>query len=296
MKTPIFTGSGVAIVTPFTNDGVDFDKLGELIEFHIANKTDAIIVCGTTGEASTMLADEHKSVVKYTVEKVAKRLPVIAGTGSNNTAEAIDLSTYAESVGADGLLIVTPYYNKTTQKGLYLHFEQIANAVNIPIVLYNIPGRTGGLAFSIETLKKLAKLPNINAVKEATGDLAFVAKIAAETDLVLYSGNDDIIVPVMSVGGVGVISVVANILPAQTHDICEKYLNGDVAGSRKMFLSMLDLVNSLFVEVNPIPIKTAMNLLGYNVGPLRMPLCDMEDGNLATLKTAIEKYGLKIQA
>ncbi|MCL2837977.1 MAG: 4-hydroxy-tetrahydrodipicolinate synthase [Oscillospiraceae bacterium] len=294
MKTPIFTGSGVAIVTPFTNNGVDFDKLGELIEFHIANKTDAIIVCGTTGEASTMLTEEHKSVVKYTVDKVAKRLPVIAGTGSNNTAEAIDLSTYAESVGADGLLIVTPYYNKTTQKGLYLHFEQIANAVNIPIVLYNIPGRTGGLAFSIETLKKLAKLPNINAVKEATGDLAFVAKIAAETDLVLYSGNDDIIVPVMSVGGVGVISVVANILPAQTHDICEKYLNGDVNGSKEMFLAMLDLVNSLFVEVNPIPIKTAMNLLGYNVGPLRMPLCDMDEKNLATLKTAIEKYGLKM--
>ena len=294
MKTPIFTGSGVAMVTPFTNDGIDFDKLGELIEFHIANKTDAIIVCGTTGEASTMLTDEHKTVIKYTVEKAAKRIPVIAGTGSNNTAEAIDLSTYAESVGADGLLVVTPYYNKTTQKGLYLHFEQIANAVNIPIVLYNIPGRTGGLAFSIETLKKLAKLPNINAVKEATGDLAFVARIAAETDLVIYSGNDDIIVPVLSVGGVGVISVVANILPKETHDICEKYLNGDVNGSKEMFLSMLDLVNSLFVEVNPIPIKTAMNLLGYKVGPLRLPLCDMDEKNLAVLKTAMERYGLNV--
>jgi len=292
MKNPIFTGSGVAIVTPFTNDGIDFDKFGELIEFHIANKTDAIIVCGTTGEASTMLTEEHKSAIKYTVEKVAKRIPVIAGTGSNNTAEAIDLSTYAESVGADGLLLVTPYYNKTTQKGLLLHFEEIAKAVKIPIVLYNIPGRTGGLAFSIETLKKLAKLPNINAVKEASGDLAFAAKIAAETDLILYSGNDDIIVPVMSLGGVGVISVVANILPAETHDICEKYLSGDVKASRDTFLKMLDLVNSLFVEVNPIPIKTAMNLLGYNVGKLRMPLCDMEEKNLETLKTAMKNYGL----
>ena len=294
MKNPIFTGSGVAIVTPFTDDGIDFAKLGELIEFHIANKTDAIIVCGTTGEASTMSDDEHKAAIKYTVEKVAKRIPVIAGTGVNDTRHAICLSTYAESVGADGLLVVTPYYNKTTQKGLYLHFEQIANAVKIPIILYNIPGRTGGLAFSIETLKKLAKLPNINAVKEATGDLAFVSKIAAETDLVLYSGNDDIIVPVMSVGGAGVISVVANILPNEVHDMCEKYLNGDVKGSCDIFLSMLDLVNSLFVEVNPIPIKTAMNLLGYNVGPLRMPLCDMEDNNLAVLKAAMERYGLKV--
>ena len=294
MKTPLFTGSGVAIVTPFTDNGVDFDKLGELIEWHISNKTDAIIVCGTTGEASTMLHDEHKTTIKFVVDKVAKRIPVIAGTGSNNTAEAIDLSVYAESAGADGLLVVTPYYNKTTQKGLCLHFEQIANAVKIPIILYNIPGRTGGLAFSIDTLKKLAKLPNINAVKEATGDLAFVAKIAAETDLVIYSGNDDIIVPVMSVGGVGVISVVANILPAETHDMCEKFLSGDVAGSRELFLNMLDLVNSLFVEVNPIPIKTAMNLLGHNVGKLRMPLCDMEDANLATLRAALERYGLKV--
>jgi len=294
MKTPLFTGSGVAIVTPFTDNGIDFDKLGELIEWHINNKTDAIIVCGTTGEASTMMHDEHKSAVKYTVDKVAKRVPVIAGTGSNNTAEAIDLSVHAESVGADGLLVVTPYYNKTTQKGLVLHFEQIAEAVTIPIILYNIPGRTGGLAFSIDTLKKLDKLPNINAVKEATGDLAFVAKIAAETDLVIYSGNDDIIVPVMSVGGMGVISVVANILPAETHDMCEKFLNDDTVGSREIFLGMLNLVNSLFVEVNPIPIKTAMNLLGHNVGKLRMPLCDMEDTNLATLKSALEQYGLKV--
>jgi len=294
MKTPIFTGSGVAIVTPFTNDGIDFGKFGELIEFHIANKTDAIIVCGTTGEASTMLHEEHKAAIKFVADKVAKRIPVIAGTGSNNTAEAIDLSIYAESVGADGLLLVTPYYNKTTQKGLILHFEEIAKAVKIPIVLYNIPGRTGGLGFSIDTLKELAKLPNINAVKEASGDLAFAARIAAETDLVLYSGNDDIIVPIMSLGGAGVISVAANILPTETHDICAKYLDGDVKGSREMFLKMLNLVNSLFVEVNPIPIKTAMNLLGYNVGKLRMPLCDMDEKNLETLKTAMKNYGLKV--
>ena len=294
MKTPIFTGSGVAIVTPFTNDGIDFGKFGELIEFHIANKTDAIIVCGTTGEASTMLHEEHKAAIKFVADKVAKRIPVIAGTGSNNTAEAIDLSIYAESVGADGLLLVTPYYNKTTQKGLILHFEEIAKAVKIPIVLYNIPGRTGGLGFSIDTLKELAKLPNINAVKEASGDLAFAARIAAETDLVLYSGNDDIIVPIMSLGGAGVISVAANILPTETHDICSKYLDGDVKGSREMFLKMLNLVNSLFVEVNPIPIKTAMNLLGYNIGKLRMPLCDMDEKNLETLKTAMKNYGLKV--
>lgn len=292
MKTPIFTGSGVALVTPFTEHGVDFDKLGELIEYHIAHKTDSIIICGTTGEASTMPDEEHKEVIRYTVEKVGKRIPVIAGTGANDTAHAIALSTYADEVGADGLLIVAPYYNKTTQKGLYLHIKAIAEKVSIPIILYNIPGRTGGLAFSIDTLKKLAEIPNINAIKEATGNLALVSQIAAETDLVIYSGNDDIIVPVMSVGGQGVISVVANIMPEETHDICAKYLEGDVAGSRKLFLEMLDLIHSLFVEVNPIPIKTAMNLLGFQVGPLRMPLCDMEEKNLEMLKMALASHGL----
>lgn len=293
MKEPIFTGSAVAIVTPFTETGVDFDKLEELIEFHIANQTDCIVICGTTGESSTMPDEEHKSVIKFTAEKVNKRIPVIAGTGSNDTAHAIELSKYAESVGADGLLIVTPYYNKTTQKGLYLHTKAIADSVNIPIVLYNIPGRTGGLSFSLDTLKELAKIPNINAIKEATGNLSFVANIAAETDLNIYSGNDDIIVPVMSLGGKGVISVVANILPKETHDICKLYENGETEKSKELFLSLIKLINTLFIEVNPIPVKTAMNCLGYKVGPLRMPLCDMSDKNLETLKNVLKENDVK---
>ncbi len=293
MKEPIFTGSAVAIITPFTETGVDYEKLEKLIEFHIANHTDCIVVCGTTGESSTMPDEEHKSVIKFTVDKTNKRIPVIAGTGSNDTKHAVELSKYAESVGADGLLIVTPYYNKTTQKGLYLHTKAIADSVKIPIVLYNIPGRTGGLSFSIDTLKKLAEIPNINAIKEATGNLAFVAKVAAETDLNIYSGNDDIIVPVMSLGGKGVISVMANILPNETHDICAKYANGNTEMSKNLFLKYLDLVNKLFIEVNPIPIKTAMNILGYEVGPLRMPLCEMTDENYAALKASLEENGVK---
>ncbi len=292
-KEPIFTGSAVAIITPFTDTGVDFEKLEEIIEFHIKNNTDCIVVCGTTGESSTMPDEEHKAVIKFTIDKVNKRIPVIAGTGSNDTNHAIELSRYAESVGADGLLIVTPYYNKTTQKGLYLHTKAIAGSVNIPIVLYNIPGRTGGLSFSIDTLKRLSELPNVNAIKEATGNLAFVAKIAAETDLNIYSGNDDIIVPVMSLGGKGVISVLANILPKETHDICAEYMNGNIEKSREIFLKYLDLINKLFIEVNPIPIKTAMNILGYSVGPLRMPLCDMTDDDLAVLEAALNDAGVK---
>lgn len=292
MKDPIFTGSGVALVTPFTQTGVDYEKLAELLEFHIAHNTDAILICGTTGESSTMPDEEHKAVVKFAVDTVAKRIPVIAGTGSNDTRHAIELSQYAESVGADGLLIVTPYYNKTSQKGLYLHTKAVADSVKIPIILYNIPGRTGGLKFSIETLKKLDQIPNINAIKEASGDLAFAAEIAAETDLVIYSGNDDIIVPIMSIGGQGVLSVVANILPEETHNICAKYLNYDIDGANKDFLKMLKLIKALFVEVNPIPIKTAMNLAGHDVGPLRMPLCEMEDCNLEKLKTVLAEYGL----
>lgn len=292
-KEPIFTGSAVAIITPFTETGVDYEKLEKLIEFHIRNNTDCIVVCGTTGESSTMPDEEHKAVIKFTAEKVNKRIPVIAGTGSNDTKHAVELSTYAESVGVDGLLIVTPYYNKTTQKGLYLHTKAIAESVNIPIVLYNIPGRTGGLSFSLDTLKRLAAIPNINAIKEATGNLAFVAKIAAETDLNIYSGNDDIIVPVMSLGGKGVISVLANILPKETHDICAEFENGNVEKSREIFLKYLDLINKLFIEVNPIPIKTAMNILGYHVGPLRMPLCDMTDDDLAVLEAALGDAGVK---
>lgn len=293
MKEPIFTGSAVAIVTPFTETGVDYEKLEKLIEFHIANSTDCIVVCGTTGESSTMPDEEHKAVIEFTVKTVNKRIPVIAGTGSNDTNHAIELSKYAESVGADGLLIVTPYYNKTTQKGLYIHTKAIADSVKIPIVLYNIPGRTGGLSFSIDTLKKLSEIPNINAIKEATGNLAFVAKVAAETELNIYSGNDDIIVPVMALGGKGVISVLANILPKETHDICAEFETGNIIESRELFLKYLDLINKLFIEVNPIPIKTAMNVLGYGVGPLRMPLCDMTDENLAVLKDALKAADVK---
>ncbi len=292
MKEPIFTGSGVAIITPFTENGVNYDKMGELIEMHIALGTDAIIVCGTTGESATMPDDEHKEVIRYTVEKAAGRIPVIAGTGSNDTAHAVELSKYAESVGADGLLIVTPYYNKTTQKGLYEHIKLIAESVKLPIILYNIPSRTGGLGFKIETLKKLAQLPNVNAIKEATGDLAFVAEVAAETDLNIYAGNDDIIVPVMSLGGKGVISVLANILPKETHDICALFEGGELEKSRELFLKHLDLIHKLFIEVNPIPIKTAMNMLGYGAGPLRMPLCDMEDDNKAVLEDALKSMGV----
>lgn len=293
MKNPIFTGSGVAIITPFTKDGVDFAKFGELIDFQIKNKTDAIIVCGTTGEASTMDDKEHLSCVEYAVKRVGGRVPVIAGTGSNDTKHGIELSVEAEKLGTDGLLLVTPYYNKTSQKGLVAHYTMHADSVNIPIILYNVPSRTG-LCISVETAKQLSKHPNICAIKEASGNISYVAQIAASCgdDLSIYSGNDDMIVPIMSLGGVGVISVVANILPKQTHDIVESYLSGDIQQSKKLQLDMLDLINTLFIEVNPIPVKTAMNILGYNVGELRMPLCDMSDKNLEALKNALKNYGL----
>ena len=292
MKNPIFTGSAVAIVTPFTETGVDYDKLAELIEYHIDNETDCIVICGTTGESSTMPDEEHMEAIRFTVEKAAGRIPVVAGTGSNDTAHAIVLSQYAEKVGADGLLVVTPYNNKTTQHGLYLHTKAIAESVNIPIILYNIPGRTGGLAFSLDVLKKLAALPNINGIKEASGDIAFVAQIAAETDLNIYAGNDDMIVPCLSLGGKGVISVLANICPKDTHDICAKYFEGDVKGSCDLFLKYMALIKALFIEVNPIPIKTAMNLLGFHVGGFRMPLCEMVPENLNKLTDLLREYGL----
>ncbi len=292
MKKLPFTGSGVAIVTPFDGDKTNYDALGELIEMHIAKKTDAIIICGTTGEASTMSNEDHIAAIEYTVKKAAGRIPVIAGTGSNETAHAIDLSQKAEAVGADGLLQVTPYYNKTTQKGLVEHFTAIANSVKIPIILYNVPSRTG-MNISIDTLKKLAKVENIVAVKEASGNISYTAKVAAEVpELYIYSGNDDMIVPVMSLGGKGVISVVANIMPEETHNICEYYLNGDVKKALELQLKMLDLINDLFIEVNPVPIKTAMNLLGYNAGNLRLPLTDMEEKNLETLKNSLKNMNL----
>ncbi|NLY43473.1 MAG: 4-hydroxy-tetrahydrodipicolinate synthase [Clostridiaceae bacterium] len=296
MKKTLFTGSGVAIVTPFTDTGVDFDKLGELLEFQIAEKTDAIIICGTTGEASTMPDEEHKSVIKYAVEKVAKRIPVIAGTGSNDTKHCIELSQYAEEVGADGLLLVTPYYNKTTQKGLIEHYTAVAKSVTLPIILYNVPARTG-LNITPETLKELSQIENIVGIKEASGNIVQVAQMAAlcGDSIDLYSGNDDMIVPILSLGGKGVISVVANIVPRDTHDMVVKYLQGDVEGSRRIQLKMMDLIKALFIEVNPIPVKTAMNLLGYNVGKLRMPLTDMSEKNVEVLKQALINYGLTIK-
>lgn len=292
-KVPVFIGSGVAIVTPFTNDGIDFDKLGELIDFQIQNKTDAIIICGTTGEASTMNDKEHLSCIEYAVKKVNKRVPVVAGTGSNDTRHGIELSKEAEKLGADSLLLVTPYYNKTTQAGLLKHYTMHADSVNLPIIMYNVPSRTG-LNISVDTAAKLSQHPNINAIKEASGSISYVACLAQKCgeSLNIYSGNDDMIVPLLSLGGIGVISVVANILPEQTHCIVEKYLNGDIAGSRKLQLEMLDVINSMFCEVNPIPVKTALNLLGFNVGDLRAPLCGMEDKNIEALKCALQNYNL----
>ncbi len=287
-----FTGSGVAIVTPFDGNKTNYEALGELIEFNIQNGTDAIIICGTTGEASTMPDSEHLAAIEYTVKKVAGRVPVIAGTGSNETVHAIELSKKAEELGADALLVVTPYYNKATQKGLVQHFSAIANSVKVPIILYNVPGRTA-LNISIGALKELSKIDNIVAIKEASGNISYTAQVAAEVpELYIYSGNDDMIVPVMSLGGKGVISVVANIMPKETHDICKLYLDGKVEESRKLQLEMLELINNLFIEVNPIPVKTALRLMGKNVGNLRLPLCDMEEANLEKLKASMKKHGL----
>lgn len=293
MKKLPFTGSGVAIVTPFDGNKTDYDALGELIEMHIANKTDAIVICGTTGEASTMPDEEHLAAIDYTVKKVAGRIPVIAGTGSNDTEHAIKLSQAAEKSGADAILSVTPYYNKATQKGLVAHFTAIANSIKIPVILYNVPSRTG-MSISIPTLQELAKVENIVAIKEASGNISYTAQVAAKVpELYIYSGNDDMIVPIMSLGGKGVISVLANILPEETHDMCQKYLDGDVQGAAKLQLDLLDLVNTLFIEVNPIPVKVAMRELGYKVGNLRMPLSEMEDANLEKLKKTLADYGVK---
>lgn len=291
-KTLPFTGSGVAIITPFDGNTTNYDALGELIDWQIEQGTDAIIICGTTGEASTMPDAEHLAAIEYAVERVAKRVPVIAGTGSNETAHAIELSKKAEELGADGLLQVTPYYNKTTQKGLIAHFGAIADAVNIPIILYNVPSRTG-VNISIPVLKELAKRDNIVAIKEASGNISYTAQVAAEVpELYIYSGNDDMIVPVMSLGGKGVISVLANVMPKETHELCKAYLDGECTKATKMQLDLLDLVNALFIEVNPIPVKTAINLMGKNGGNLRLPLVDMADDTLAKLKAVMAKHSL----
>lgn len=295
---PVFKGAGVAIVTPFNEKGVNFEKLGELIEWHIKEGTDAIIICGTTGEASTMTQEEQQAAIKFTVEKVAGRIPVIAGTGSNNTAHAVEMSEYAQSAGADALLVITPYYNKTTQKGLVAHFTEIARHVDIPIIIYNVPSRTS-LNMLPETYLELSKhVDNVVGVKEASGDIVQVAEIARimGKSFEIYSGNDDQVIPIMSLGGLGVISVTANIIPAKIHEMTTAYLNGDIERARDMQLELNPLNKALFIETNPIPVKTAMNLMGFNVGPLRLPLVEMSDKNLEYLKSVLTKYGLLKEA
>lgn len=292
----VFTGAGVAIVTPMTKTGeVNYPKLEEILEYQIANGTDSIIICGTTGESSTLTHEEHLEAIRFTIEKVAGRIPVIAGTGSNCTETAIYLSTEAEKYGADALLLVTPYYNKATQKGLIAHFTRIANSVKIPVILYNIQSRTG-VNITPETMAYLYEhVENIVGVKEASGNISQIAKIAQLTGgrIDIYSGNDDQIVPILSLGGKGVISVLSNIAPKETHDIVAKFMEGDVAGSLALQLQALPLIEKLFCEVNPIPVKTAMNMLGWEVGPLRMPLSEMEDAHKAELKAAMDAFGVK---
>lgn len=292
----IFTGAGVAIVTPMTETGeVNYPKLHELLEYQIANGTDSIIICGTTGEASTLSHEEHLEAIRFTVEKVAHRVPVVAGTGSNCTETAVYLSKEAEKFGADALLLVSPYYNKATQKGLISHFTKVANSVKIPVILYNIQGRTG-VNITPETIAYLAhNVENIVAVKEASGNISQVAKIAqlAGDALDIYSGNDDQIVPLLSLGGKGVISVLSNIAPRETHDIVAKFMEGDVADSRELQLKALPLIESLFCEVNPIPVKEALNMLGWEAGPLRMPLTPMEEEHKEKLRQAMKDFGIK---
>ncbi|SHH78335.1 4-hydroxy-tetrahydrodipicolinate synthase [Clostridium collagenovorans DSM 3089] len=289
----LFKGSAVAIVTPFNEKGVDFDKLKELIEWHIENKTDAIVVCGTTGEASTMSETERKETIKFVVDVVNKRIPVIAGTGSNNTAASIAMSKWAEEIGVDGLLVITPYYNRTTQKGLIEHFKAINDSVKTPIILYNVPGRTG-MNIDPSTLVKLCDLENIIAIKEASGNISQVAKIKAlcGDKIDIYSGNDDQIIPILSLGGIGVISVLANVVPKETHDMVMNYLEGKTQEALDLQIEYLALCDALFIENNPIPVKTALNLMSKEVGPLRLPLCDMCDSNKDLLEKELKNCNL----
>ena len=294
----IFKGSAVALVTPFDENGkVNVKKVKELVDFQIENGTDAIVACGTTGEASTMSDEEHLLAIKTIVDAVDKRVPVIAGTGGNDTAHSIYMSQKAEKLGADALLIITPYYNKANKSGLRKHFVSIANSVKLPIILYNVPSRTK-VNIPPALVADLAKnVDNIVALKEACGDLAQVAEVCrlVPEGFAVYSGNDDSILPLLSLGGAGVISVLANICPSETHDLVAKFMEGDIEGSRKLQLGMKPLIDALFIEVNPVPIKTAANLLGFNVGDLRLPLAEMEEQNLEVLKRELVNWGLKIQ-
>lgn len=291
MKKIIFKGCGTAIATPFTEDGINYEEFGKLIEYQINNNCDALIVCGTTGEASTMSKEEKQSLIKFAVDKVNKRIPVIAGTGGNNTKEVIELSKFAESVGVDGLLIVTPYYNKTTQQGLIEHYKVIANNAKLPIILYSVPSRTG-LNIDPNTCLELSKIENIVAIKEASGNLSQVAKIKAlcGDNLEVYSGNDDQILPILSLGGIGVISVLSNIAPKYTHDMIENYFNGNIKQATDMQLKCIDLVDSLFCEVNPIPIKEALNMIGYNYGIPRLPLIKISEKGIKRLEKSLDNF------
>ena len=293
MKRTVFTGAATALITPMKNGGIDYEKFSEVVEFQIAHKIDALVVCGTTGESSTLTDAEHRDLIKFCVEKVAGRVPVIAGTGSNDTDYAIDLSKFACEVGVDALLQVTPYYNKTTQRGLIKHFFAVADAVNKPIILYNVPSRTG-VNIKPETYAELCKHENIAATKGSSGNLSAVAEIRylCGDSLDVYSGNDDQIIPIMSLGGKGVISVLSNILPAETHKICADFLNGDIKSASDSQIKYIPLINSLFCEVNPIPVKTAMNLLGFCSEEIRLPLCEMEDSNKSRLIKDMKAAGL----
>lgn len=294
MKNPIFTGAAVAIITPMHEDGtVNYDEFAKFIDFQIENGTDAIVVCGTTGESSTLKVVEHNEAIKWCVNYVNHRIPVIAGTGSNSTACAIEISKEACEAGADALLLVTPYYNKTSQRGLIAHYTAIHDATDLPIILYNVPSRTG-LNIAPETAYELSKLPRINGIKEASGNLEQVEKIheLCGEELNIWSGNDDQIYDLMERGGKGVISVLSNICPQETHDIVQKYLDGDKAGSKEMMDKYLKLAKAMFVDVNPIPVKEAVSLIGFNAGPCRLPLIEMDDKNKAYVKATMEEYGL----
>lgn len=293
-KKTVFTGSGVAIVSPMRADlSLDYEELGRLLEFQIANHTDSIVICGTTGEASTFTDEEHIEAIAYTVKKVAGRIPVVAGVGSNDTAYAVWLSQEAAKVGADALLHVTPYYNKTSQLGLIRHFNACADATALPVILYNVPSRTG-VNIKPETYQELAKHPNIVGIKEACGDISTIAKTFALCGdaLDIYSGNDDQIVPLLSLGGKGVISVLANVLPKETHDICQLFFEGKVKESAALQLQLLPLINALFCDVNPIPVKEAVNQMGYQAGPCRLPLVELSASNRELLLREMEKFGL----
>ena len=291
----VFTGAGVAIITPMKANGeVNYEKLGEFIDYQIENSTDAIVICGTTGEASTLTHEEHIETIRFAADHVKKRVPVIAGTGSNCTETAVYLSQEAQKAGVDACLVVTPYYNKATQKGLIKHYTTVAKSVDLPIIMYNVPGRTG-CNIQPETAATLAKdVDNIVAIKAATGNMAQESKTMAlaEGRLDMYSGEDGLIVPLMSIGAKGVISVLSNVAPQQTHDICAKFAEGKIEEARQLQFNALELVDALFCEVNPVPIKHALNLQGWDMGPLRMPLCEMEDANLERLRNAMIQYGI----